>query len=84
MSLRHGPAGGAAHHYWRPELDLYPQPGVVAFDADHMEPRQADQKIATLAVVTLAGREDVEDVRRFALTWLRERSPTAILDRDCH
>ena len=50
MSMRHDPAGGATHHRRRPGLDLYPQPGVVAFDADHMEPRQADQKIATLAV----------------------------------
>ena len=84
MSMRHDPAGVATHHRRRPGLDLYPQPGVVAFDADHMEPRQADQKIATLAVVTLAGREDVEDVRRFALTWPSERSPAATLDRDCH
>lgn len=50
MSMRHHPARGAAHHRRRPGLNLDPEPRIVTLDADHVEPRQPDQKITALAV----------------------------------
>ena len=50
MRMRDNPARWAAHHRRRPGLDLAPEPRVVAMDTDHLEPGQAQQKVAALAV----------------------------------
>ncbi|WP_245792530.1 hypothetical protein [Bowdeniella nasicola] len=50
MRMRDDPAGGAAHHLLPGGFDLDPESRIVAMDADHVEPRQPDQKIAALAV----------------------------------
>lgn len=54
MRMRDDPAGGAAHHLRPDGFDLNPKPRVVALDTDHVKPRQAQQKVAALAVT--AGR----------------------------
>ena len=50
MRMRDHAAGGAAHHLRPDGFDLNSQSGVVALDADHVEPGQAQQKVAALAV----------------------------------
>ena len=50
MCMRDHAADGAAHHLRSDGFDLNPEPSVVALDPDHVEPGQAQQEVAALAV----------------------------------